>query len=563
VVPDDPAMQRRIRAAEFYLAESMRPGVDWSLSPVGSSSSGYNDHVFWDAETWMYPSLLLLHPDLAASVVGYRIRTVNGARVNAEQTGYQGARFAWESANDGTEQTPTWAETRTYEQHITADVALALWQYYLATGDTSWLANEAWPVLEGTADFWASRATPTAGGGYAINYIEGPDEHHFDVDNEVYSNVSAITDLRLATKAAALVGKSANPAWTKVADGLPVLFDPATNVRPEFEGYTGDTIKQADVVMLTYPWEWAESSTIGLNDLNYYVPRTDPDGPAMTDSVHAVDAAEIGEPGCATHTYLMRAIKPFVRDPFAQFAEARGSKPGAQDPLAGAPAFNFLTGEGGFTQVFTNGLTGLRWRADRVHLDPMLPPQLKSGVTLKGLHWQGRTFDVSVGPDNTTVSETAGPPFAVESPQGTQMVSSGSPLTLKTRRPDLVPTDNVARCQLTQASSEEPGMYSEAAVDGSVATIWAPDDASGSIKVDLGGKILISRITPQWTDALPDTYQILTATDGTRWTPVATADPDGTLQHPVNARYVRVDLTQAASGAPTGIRELEVIRAAS
>jgi hypothetical protein len=62
---------------------------------------------------------------------------------------------------------------------------------------------------------------------------------------------------------------------------------------------------------------------------------------------------------------------------------------------------------------------------------------------------------------------------------------------------------------------------------------------------------------------LPDTYQILTSTDGTRWTPVATADPDGTLQHPVNARYVRVDLAQAASGAPTGIRELEVIRAAS
>ena len=30
---------------------------------------------------------------------------------------------------------------------------------------------------------------------------------------------------------------------------------------------------------------------------------------------------------------------------FAQFAEARGSKPGSQDPLAGAPAFNFLTGE--------------------------------------------------------------------------------------------------------------------------------------------------------------------------------------------------------------------------
>lgn len=302
------------------------------------------------------------------------------------------------------------------------------------------------------------------------------------------------------------------------------------------------------------------STQVAASTLDFYADRTDPDGPAMTDSVHAVDAAQIGEPGCATHTYLMRAIKPFIRDPFAQFAEARGSKPGAQDPLAGAPAFNFLTGEGGFTQVFTNGLTGLRWRADRVHLDPMLPPQLERGVTLKGLHWQGRTFNISVGPDNTTISQTAGQPFAVESPQGTQMVSSGSPLTLKTRRPDLVPTDNVARCRPTQASSEEAGMYSEAAVDGSAATIWVPDDVSGSVQVDLGKRLRISRITPHWTDALPSTYQILTSTDGTRWTPAPPADPGGTLQDPVNVRYVRVDLTGAANGEPTGIRELEVIR---
>jgi F5/8 type C domain/Glycosyl hydrolase family 65, C-terminal domain len=254
----------------------------------------------------------------------------------------------------------------------------------------------------------------------------------------------------------------------------------------------------------------------------------------------------------------MRAIKPFVRDPFAQFAEARGSKPGAQDPLAGAPAFNFLTGEGGFTQVFTNGLTGLRWRADRVHLDPMLPPQLKRGVVLKGLRWQGRTFDVSVGPDNTTVSATAGQPFAVESPQGTQLVSVGSPLTLKTRRPDLAPTDNLAQCRPAQASSEEAGMYAEAAVDGSVATFWAPDDASGSVQVDLGRKLNITRITPRWTDASPSTYQVLVSANGNAWEPVPPTGPDGTLQHPVNARHVRVDLTRAASGATTGVRELEV-----
>jgi hypothetical protein len=130
-------------------------------------------------------------------------------------------------------------------------------------------------------------------------------------------------------------------------------------------------------------------------------------------------------------------------------------------------------------------------------------------------------------------------------------------LTLKTRRPDLAPTDNLAQCRPAQASSEEAGMYAEAAVDGSMATFWAPDD-SGSVQVDLGKKLNISRITPRWTDASPNTYQVLVAAGGNAWEPAPPADPDGTLQHPVDARYVRVDLTQAAGGATTGVRELEV-----
>jgi trehalose/maltose hydrolase-like predicted phosphorylase len=563
VLPDRPDLQTWIRSGLYGLLSNIRQDEDNSISPVGLTSDNYAGLVFWDAETWMYPGLLLLHPEIAKSVLEYRYRTLPGARANAQRLGYQGVFYPWNSASKGDLATECHSVDPPHcitQIHLQGDIALAVWQYYLATKDTAWLRSRGWPMLQGIAQFWAGRVTANGDGSYSINNVAGPDEYSNGVNDGVYTNAVAATALRNATKAAQILGESAPAQWTTIADHLRMPFDQQRQVFLQYDGYGGSLIKQADTVLLLYPVEWPMSAQVAANTLDFYAERTDPDGPAMTDSVHAVDAAQIGEPGCATHTYLMRSIKPFVRDPFAQFAEARGSKPGAQDPLAGAPAFNFLTGEGGFTQVFTNGLTGLRWRVDRVHLDPMLPPQLERGVTLKGLRWQGRTFDVSVGPDNTTVSATAGPPFAVESPQGTQMVSSGSPLTLKTRRPDLVPTDNVARCRSTQASSEEPGMYSEAAVDGSVATIWAPGDASGSVQVDLGRRILISRITPYWTDVLPSMHQILTSTDGTHWTAAPEADPGGTLRHPVNARYVRVDLTRAASGARTGIRELEVIR---
>ena len=280
-------------------------------------------------------------------------------------------------------------------------------------------------MLQGAADFWASRATSTGNGSYAIPGVEGPDEHHFNVDNEVYTNVAAITTMRLATQAATLLGKQPNPAWKTVADGLPVLLDPSSQIRPEFEGYTGDLVKQADVVMLTYPWEWSESQTIGLNDLNYYEQRTDPDGPAMTDSIHAIDSLALGVPGCPAYDLTQRSVKPFVQPPFDQFTEVRG----------GQGTFTFLTGEGGFLQTFLYGWSGFRWRPDRIHLDPALPDQwAASGLTLRGLAYQGRRFDVAIGAQQTTVTLDSGDPVPVEANGTTQTLSSGAPVTIPTRR---------------------------------------------------------------------------------------------------------------------------------
>jgi hypothetical protein len=191
----------------------------------------------------------------------------------------------------------------------------------------------------------------------------------------------------------------------------------------------------------------------------------------------------------------------------------------------------------------------------------MLPPQLASGVTLRGLHWQGRTFDVAIGADTTRVTLRSGSPMPVRSSAGTQTVGSGSSLTLPTRRPDLTPTDNFARCKPATATSEEAGMYAEAAVDGSSATIWAPADPSASLTVDLGRTTQISRVAVSWTDALPASSSIEWSADGITWTP-ASADSTGRLSKPVKARYVRVSMTRAADPETerTGIRELVVSR---
>ena len=504
VVPGQPELQRRIRAATFYLLASTRPDVDWSVSPVGLSAGGYNDHVFWDAETWMYPALLAQHPDEAGSVVDYRYRTRAGAARNADSTGYDGMRFAWESARTGDEVTPTWAETGRLEQHVTADVALAQWQYYLATGDREWLRTRGWPVLRGAADFWASRAEQT-GDTFHITGVEGPDEENWPVDDEVYTNATAATTLRLAARAAAVLGETPPPRWAVVADGLvvqpPQELGGIPGVRPEFDGYAEQQVKQADAVLLTYPWEYPQAPSVDQGNLDYYALHYDPDGPAMTDSVHSIVAAQLGQ-GCADWTYTRRSVDPFVKAPFEQFTEAR----------SGQGVFTFLTGEGGFLQEFLYGYPGLRWRPDGVALDPTLPPALARGLRLTGLRWHGRTLDVDLGAHQTVVTLRGGAPMQVHAPGGAQELTSAAPVTLPTRRPH-AGSDNLALCRPADASvtTADPSAPPEAAVDGSPATAWGPasDPATpSSYTVRLAGQPTLTHATLTWRTRPLATYRL-------------------------------------------------------
>jgi F5/8 type C domain-containing protein len=162
----------------------------------------------------------------------------------------------------------------------------------------------------------------------------------------------------------------------------------------------------------------------------------------------------------------------------------------------------------------------------------MLPPQLSGGVTLKGLHWQGRTFDIQLSATSTTVTSRAGGGFTVEDrDHGLHTVSAGGKLSLPTRRPDLDPTTNLARCKPATATSEEAGMYAEAAVDGSRATIWAPTATTASETVDLRQKQTVGRVVTRWTDTVPSSSRLLTSPDGNTWT-AATIGSYGTLASP-------------------------------
>ncbi|MFJ8926887.1 discoidin domain-containing protein [Streptomyces sp. NPDC102364] len=550
--PGRPELQAQLRAAQYGLLSSLRAGARNSIGPTGLSSDNYAGMVFWDAETWMYPSLLATRPELAKPVLEYRYRTRDAAADNALKTSQKGFMYPWTSASSGS----LWKECQSWnpphcvtQNHLQGDIALAAWQYYQATGDRTWLRERGWPLLKGLATYWSSRVTPNEKDGtYSIKDVAGPDEYSNGVDDGVYTNAVAATSLRDATKAAALLGRRAPADWKRIADRLRIPYDAKRKVFLQYDGYDidkGADIKQADAVLLLYPLDWKPMPKgAAAATLDYYAAHTDRDGPAMTDSVHAVAAAGIGEPGCSTYTFLERASRPFFRGPFGTFSESRGEKAGAGDALAGTPAQDFLTGKGGFLQVFTHGLTGMRVQdGDAVRLDPMLPPQLSTGVNVKGLQWRGRTYDVEIGARTTTVRLTGGAPFAVDTPDGRKIVT-GAGLTLPTRRPDLTPTTDLARCKSAKATSEDPGQYAGAAVDGNPATTWHPAAPGASLTVDLGGVRPVDRV--KVTGAKE--YRLETSVDGKEWTPFEAGAG-------ASARYVR--LTETGESAES-VGELTV-----
>ena len=573
----NPTLATDVNASQFYLWSSTRAGVDWSVSPAGLSSNGYDGHIFWDAETWMYPSLLAQHPDLAAGMDAYRFRRLAEAQQHAAATGYAGARFPWESAYDGTEQIPPPTSVNSeglYEQHITADIALAQWQYYLVTGDKTWLAQQGWPVLSGAAAFWASRATLGTDGKYHIDGVTGPDEENPDVNDEVYTNVGAMRTLQDAVAAAQALGITPPANWSTIAAGLVVPVDTAQNIHPEFSGYGGQLVKQADVTLLQYPWGYAMPSKLALDDINYYVPRTDPGGPSMSDAVNLIDNASLGTPGCASYVYTERSYEPFIRDVFDQFSETRTGG-----------AFTFMTGIGGFLQEFLYGYSGIRWGANSVELNPSLNAEI-GGIVLHNLQWRGRTFTVTIGQQRTTVRLQSGAPLPVQTPAGVRLVSAGRALTLPTRRPDLAPSNDLVRCGTVTASSAQPGAPALAAVDGSPATDWEPASVDSTLTAPIArGRAPIRTITLRWgqqwppapapnvppppgpvTVLRPASYSVLVSNNGETWRQVAAVSgQDGqaldTLHlGDVRARFVRIALTATSATSLPQLDELTVKR---
>jgi kojibiose phosphorylase len=410
VVGDEKA-QRALRFAIYHLIATANPAEEHvSIGARGLTGEAYRGHVFWDTEIYMLPFYVFTDPPAARALLMYRYHTLDAARRKAKAQGYDGALYAWESADTGDEVTPQTVvapdgrlvliQTGEREHHISADIAYGVWQYWRATGDDAFMASAGNEILVETARFWASRAQVESDGRAHIRQVIGPDEYHELVDDNAYTNAMAAFNLERAADAVTILGREQPDHWQRLSAQLGISeneprswralarklitgFDPATGLFEQFAGYfqleeidatahrgcptpidvclgaerigRSKAIKQADVVALSaLLWDkWPVS--VHEANFRYYEPRT-AHGSSLSPAVHALVAARLGD--------LTRAQAHFRQAAQIDLANNLGN-------AAGGVHMGAL---GGLWQAAVFGTAGLQVREDGIAVDPHLLP---------------------------------------------------------------------------------------------------------------------------------------------------------------------------------------------
>ncbi len=421
--------QQAVRSFLYYL----RSGIDSTdfedrapVSPFGMSSDLYNGHVFWDADIWVFPALAFVDPGAAAQIPEYRKRFAFAAaddfsswvkagkptadskyHVPKSYADFRGIKFPWESSVTGNEVAPGPSK---FEDHITGSVlfamneakALGLVNY---EGDPSgrldgdepvWNFQHAFELAGGS--FYQSRSEKRADGSLGIKSVMSPDENHIG-DNDLYTNLLA-------------QWCSNGGDWSLPAGGdylkMPQFYLPSD--KTSFLTYDNDPIKsykQAAAVLSIYPLQYPPAEAQAKVMMDRFADKVIKNGPAMTDSVHAIIWARIGETDKAYDTWR-HGWMDFVRPPFLLFSEKRG-----QDRTY------FYTGAAGELQSVIYGFLGFRidskpeagasWslklKGDRwLSIKPNLPKEWKR-VTFRNFHVLGKTYTLTATHESVQVTQ--------------------------------------------------------------------------------------------------------------------------------------------------------------
>jgi kojibiose phosphorylase len=417
-------LQKKLRFNIYHMLICSH--YDNGASSIGArtlSGEGYRGHIFWDTEIFLMPFYLFNFPRIAKNMLLYRYNRLDKARELAQKEGFKGAKFAWESADTGEEETPEWSKdfdgtvikiyTNRQEHHITADVAYATYKYYVVSADEKFMDQYGYEIFFETTRFWASRVIYNKRRKkYEIKHVMGPDEFHRDVNNNAFTNIMAKWNLltghklfcNLKRKSALykslkdklnLKEKEAKE-WKRIAAGIVINVN-KKKIIEQFDGYfklkkvllartdeigmpilphnlkarmLGKTqlVKQADVLMALYLLDDIFNQSTKIANYKFYISRTIHKS-SLSPSIHAIIASKVQDSN--------RAYNLFKISLHTDISNIYGNT------LEGIHAASL----GGTWQAIIFGFAGVRIRKEKLMVNPQLPRMW--GKVSFSLCWKG------------------------------------------------------------------------------------------------------------------------------------------------------------------------------
>jgi alpha,alpha-trehalose phosphorylase len=344
----DDEVQQGLRFALFQLLQASARAETRAIPAKGLTGSGYDGHSFWDTEGFVLPPLAYSRPDLVRDALLWRHSILPQARERAAQLRLRGAAMPWRTIH-GEECSGYWP-AGTAAVHVNAAVADAVRRYVFSSDDHEFERDYGLELLTEAARLWDSLGHyHEADGTFRIDGVTGPDEYAALVDNNVYTNLMAQSNLRAAAAAADRHPESASglgidedeiAAWRRAADAMFVPYDEYMSLHPQdqdffmherwdFEAMTPDdyplllhhhyfglyrrqVVKQADLVLALYARGDAFTLDEKRRNFDYYEGLTVRDS-SLSSCIQAIVAAEVGHLNLA-HDYLAEAATMDLRD---------------------------------------------------------------------------------------------------------------------------------------------------------------------------------------------------------------------------------------------------------
>ncbi|RHW26488.1 glycoside hydrolase family 65 protein [Nocardioides immobilis] len=422
-IPGHPDLQQAVRWNLFSICQAASRAEGQGIAAKGVTGSGYGGHYFWDTEIYVMPFLTYTMPWAARNALRFRYSLLDSGRSRARELSQRGALFPWRTIN-GHEASAYYA-AGTAQYHIDADIAYALAQYVGATGDDDFLTREAIDILVETARLWADLgfwrddgAGPGGSRTFHIHGVTGPDEYTTVVNDNLYTNVLARANLRIAAHEVWQIQRD-DPAayvemvrrtglepdepdeWAECAQSMFIPYDDFLGIHPQdahfleremwdLENtplekrplllnyhplviYRFQVLKQADVVLALFLQGDDFTAEEKRANFDYYDPITTGDS-TLSAVVQSIIASEVG--------YADLALRYFHAALFVDLDDRHNNTAdGVHVASTGGVWSALVCGFGGFRDH------GPDQGEDQWQIDPRLPaswPSLVYRITLHG-----------------------------------------------------------------------------------------------------------------------------------------------------------------------------------